>query len=278
MRKANRQFVAVRGYFRQDEDGIDGKTFDFKHHNFGLRPFISGEKCNGTAQVSWQKFEEQVNTLNRSSGIKTTYKVFFLGCHGQPGDNSDTKRWKNSKISWKNPPLSKRGILQAKETNMFWIFQVVRGDMPLPQSYYTSPQKKALETVQIIYSGLAEEDDQLKVIVKDKLRTSNGLQDPDCRDSKSEILEAYPHFEFEDGFTNTDELWETMARETDQDSDKRMELLLEDIFDHDANMFVSLTTHSGSIAALLRVIGHREFDLSPGHILPVLVKQTKTDL
>ena len=52
----------------------------------------------------------------------------------------------------------------------------------------------------------------------------------------------------------------------------RMKKLLNDIYSRDDSTYISLTTHSGSIASLLRVIGHRDFRLPTGAIIPVLVK------
>lgn len=51
-----------------------------------------------------------------------------------------------------------------------------------------------------------------------------------------------------------------------------MKKLLDDIVTHDDSTYISLTTHSGSIASLLRVIGHREFRLPTGAVIPVLIK------
>ena len=51
-----------------------------------------------------------------------------------------------------------------------------------------------------------------------------------------------------------------------------MKKLLDDIYSHDDSTYISLATHSGSIASLLRVIGHREFRLPTGAVIPVLVK------
>ena len=52
----------------------------------------------------------------------------------------------------------------------------------------------------------------------------------------------------------------------------RMKKLLDDIFAHDDSTYISFTTHSGSIASLLRVVGHREFRLPTGAVIPVLIK------
>lgn len=51
-----------------------------------------------------------------------------------------------------------------------------------------------------------------------------------------------------------------------------MKKLLDDIFARDDSTYVSFTTHSGSIASLLQVVGHREFRLPTGAVVPVLVR------
>lgn len=61
-------------------------------------------------------------------------------------------------------------------------------------------------------------------------------------------------------------------REDDLSTDKRTKTLLEDIFRNDSNTFISLTSHSGAISSILRVIGHRRFPLATGSVIPVLVR------
>ena len=51
-----------------------------------------------------------------------------------------------------------------------------------------------------------------------------------------------------------------------------MKALLDDVFSHDESMFISFTTHALAIMALVRVLGHREFRIVTGSMLPVLVK------
>lgn len=51
-----------------------------------------------------------------------------------------------------------------------------------------------------------------------------------------------------------------------------MQNFLDDIFLHDDHTWISLTSHSGTIAAILRVIGHQSFRLVTGGVLPVLVR------
>ena len=49
-------------------------------------------------------------------------------------------------------------------------------------------------------------------------------------------------------------------------------MLLEDVWETDSNSLISFTAHSGAIASVLRVIGHRVFRLKTGAMVPVLVK------
>ena len=55
----------------------------------------------------------------------------------------------------------------------------------------------------------------------------------------------------------------------------RMKELLDDIFANDESVFVSLTSHSLAIGSILRVLGHREFRVATGSVIPVLVKAEK---
>ena len=74
-----------------------------------------------------------------------------------------------------------------------------------------------------------------------------------------------------------DELWRADHRETFDEHDVRTRRLLKDVFTHDPHLFVSFTSHSGAIASLLRVIGHVQFKLPTGGLLPVLIKATRKD-
>lgn len=48
--------------------------------------------------------------------------------------------------------------------------------------------------------------------------------------------------------------------------------MIDDVFSHDDNTWISITSHSGEIGAILTVLNHRSFSLSTGQIIPVLVK------
>lgn len=92
------------------------------------------------------------------------------------------------------------------------------------------------------------------------------------RSSRSWIEENYPSFEFEEGFTDEDELWTGTTTEVSAAQDYRSKALLDDIFSSDDNTYLSFTSHSGEITSILRVTGHRPFRLGTGQIIPALIK------
>lgn len=70
-------------------------------------------------------------------------------------------------------------------------------------------------------------------------------------------------------------MWSADHRETNDEIDMRMQVLLDDVFANDDSTFISFTAHSGAIGSLLRVLGHRDFRLPTGAVIPVLVKAEK---
>ncbi|KAL9627562.1 MAG: hypothetical protein Q9204_006477, partial [Flavoplaca sp. TL-2023a] len=56
----------------------------------------------------------------------------------------------------------------------------------------------------------------------------------------------------EPGFTETDQLWQAYRREVEVDQDIRSKAVLDDVFSADDETYISITSHSGEIASLLR--------------------------
>ena len=145
--------------------------------------------------------------------------------------------------------------------------------MPAPQSYYTSPLYRCLQTANISYAGLDLPANRPFVpVVKELLRECMGEHTCDRRSSSTVIHEAFPDFQIEPGFSEEDVLWQADHRETHAEHDIRTQELLDDVFEHDEHTFLSFTSHSGAIASLLRVMQHREFRLPTGAMIPVVVK------
>jgi broad specificity phosphatase PhoE len=130
-----------------------------------------------------------------------------------------------------------------------------------------------LETAQITFSNLDLPISHPFIPqVKEFLREAIGIHTCDRRRSKSYIQSTFPNYTFEPGFPEHDPLWKPDVRETDSAQEARLKELLDDIFTHDQSTFISLSSHSGSIGALLRALKHRPFRLVTGAVIPVLVR------
>ena len=94
----------------------------------------------------------------------------------------------------------------------------------------------------------------------------------DRREPRSAIARAFPHVAFEDGFAEADELWEADYREPRSARRYRLARLLDGVFAGDGGVVLSVTSHSGAIRSMLWVLGHREFRLETGGVVPVVVR------
>jgi hypothetical protein len=83
---------------------------------------------------------------------------------------------------------------------------------------------------------------------------------------------TYPNFTFECGFQDDDELWGPVYEETSAQQAVRLRKVLDQIWESEAATYISITAHSGTVAAILAGIGHREFRLQTGGMIPVVVK------
>lgn len=150
--------------------------------------------------------------------------------------------------------------------------------MPAPEYYYVSPLMRCLATAEITFWGLEVPNDRpFKPEVKELLRETIGVHTCDKRSSKSNIVASYPYVSFERGFAEDDPFWEPQLREPAKATEARLSELLDDIFMNDNRTWLSLTSHSGAIAAILAVLHHQPFQLPTGGAIPVLVKALWVD-
>ena len=179
-------------------------------------------------------------------------------------------------MNWVDARLTPLGISQAQKASKVWASLIPDG-IPLPQSYYVSPLDRCLATARHTFSSLALPDERAyKPVVKELVREVLGVHTCDQRSTKKEIMERYPEVAFEDGFKERDELWQKEHRETHEETDKRINGLLDEVFANDTGQFISLTSHSGAVASFLRVLKHRPFRLATGAVLPVFVKAVRS--
>lgn len=121
------------------------------------------------------------------------------------------------------------------------------------------------------------DDKSYKPLIKELLREALGVHTCDRRSTRSHITKTFPHVRFEEGFSEEDELWEADYREPRSARGYRLAQFLDDVFSTDGHVFVSMTSHSGAIASILGVLGHREFALETGGVIPVFVKAERVE-
>ena len=228
--------------------------------------------------------------MNSAAPAETRYKLLFLGRHGEGYHNVAEKfygrtAWDcyfsaldgNGSITWSDAHLTPTGKDQAQSNRDFWEEQMQDQKVPAPDSYYVSPLDRCLETAQLTFSRLdLPASKPFKPTVKELLREANGIHTCDRRSSRSYISSTYPSCTIEPGFAEVDPLWLPDLRESDSALTLRLKTLFDDIFTTDGrSTFTSLTSHSGAIAGALRAVGHREFRLKTGAIIPILVKAVR---
>jgi len=283
------KYTTITGFFLQDDPATNPATFDYTSTNFGLieRPYDSDSEYDPDRKKSqWQRFEHQVSRLNLNCGQKVQYKVLFMGRHGE-GDHNvaesyyGTPAWNcywseqegNGTVIWADAHLTQAGIAQAVKANTFWAHQIATQKIRTPESYYSSPLMRCLATANLTFSGLdLPSTHPFAPHIKELFREAIGVHTCDRRSSKTAIHDAYPNFTFEKGFKEEDPLWDAIVRETDSAQDERSKTVLDDVFSHDDNTWISISSHSGEIGSILRVLGHQKFSLGTGQVIPVLVK------
>ncbi|SLM41213.1 Histidine phosphatase superfamily, clade-1 [Lasallia pustulata] len=282
------QYSTVLGYFLQDDPKTNDSSFDYTFVNFGLidRSYTSDGHDADLNLTQWQRFEHEVDRLNREAERNVHYKLLYMGRHGDGLHNVaeafyGTPAWNcywsrqdgNGTVVWADAHLTELGVAQAEIASRFWAKEIAEQHIPTAQTYYTSPLTRCTDTANITFSGLKLPGRHPFVpTVKELLREAIGIHTCDRRSTKTYIHNRHPTYDFEYGFTEDDELWRADVRETDPALDTRMRELLDDVFSHDDSTFISFTSHSGAIGGILRVIGHRTFNLATGAVIPALVK------
>ncbi|CZS96299.1 related to PMU1-high copy suppressor of ts tps2 mutant phenotype [Rhynchosporium agropyri] len=280
-------YTTIPGFFLQDDLSTNPSGFDYATTNLGLiNRIYDTDDENRPDWTQWQKFEHYVWRLNRGSGRSVQYKVLYLGRHGEGYHNVaesyyGTELWNcywslvdgNGTSVWADARVTPNGIAQAEKANAFWANSIKTTKIPLPESYYTSPLTRCLQTANLTFASLPLPGGKPFIpTVKEFFREGISGHTCDRRSTKSYIQSSFPRYNIESSFTERDELFRPLFAEGFSNQDIRSKAVLDDVFDSDDSTFVSVTIHSGAINSLLRVLGHRPFRLETGQVIPVLVK------
>lgn len=160
-------------------------------------------------------------------------------------------------ITWADAHLTPLGESQAKDVHDLWSTQLALG-IPHPETYYVSPLTRTIQTADLSFSSLPlPASKPYKPLIKELLREALGVHTCDRRSTASHLRATYPHLSFEPGFSEQDMLWQPDYREPRSAREYRLKMLLDEVFEVDEGVFLSFTSHSGAIGAVLRSVGHR---------------------
>jgi len=294
-------FTAPSSYFLPSLATTNPVTFDPTTTNFGLipqpydsDPSLYRREDTDLPPTDWQRFTHHLSALNNNTPANTSYHILYLARHGQGYHNLaesyyGARAWDcywaqlegdpDSSITWADAHLSKLGQQQARAQSRFWTHQLEAGKMPSPSTWFVSPMERTCRTAEITFEPLMRDGSlrgTWRPVVKELLRETNGVHTCDRRSRRSSIAERYSGYKIEEGFTEEDELWDPVYRETEAAHTYRASLLLDDVLRQSKKLgdpsYISLTAHGGMINAILGAVGHRRFTVKVGSAIAVIVK------
>jgi hypothetical protein len=161
---------------------------------------------------------------------------------------------------------SSRGLLQQS-------FKVLP-PLPALSPSFSKLHRRSAATLQITWEDITlDKKHHSHPVIKEKLRETLGLHTCDRRSSKSTLRKTFPDFRFEKGFAENDPLYDPDLREPNDARDLRLREALEEIMrENKKKTYLTISSHSGSTSSMLKVIGHREFRLPTGAMIPAVVK------
>lgn len=179
----------------------------------------------------------------------------------------------DDKITWFDSFLNKEGVQQAEDLGEFWRHGVAADGMPIPQTLYTSPLARCLQTTEIVFSRLMRTNGALFCpVVKEQIRERFTVHTCDLRRPRTWIEQNYPGYAIEANVTEEDQFSGQTRWETRDEHNARKQEALEQIFSSDQSEFVSLTVHSFAIEAILEVCNGEVFRVREGTSLALLVR------
>jgi broad specificity phosphatase PhoE len=184
--------------------------------------------------------ERELSFCSPSSSLLTKTQ-----CYWSLQDGNGTSVWADAKVT-------PAGIAQAQIAANFWASRIKLQKIPFPQSFYTSPLTRCLQTASITFAGFFNHRDKFQPTVKEFFREGLSGHTCDRRSNKTYIHNSYPDYNIEKGFSEFDLLWKPLVSEPSSNQDIRSKSVLDDLFSNDENTWLSITSHSGEIGSLLR--------------------------
>ncbi|KAH7481820.1 hypothetical protein KRP22_011214 [Phytophthora ramorum] len=225
---------------------------------------------------TWQDVQAAVDAKQKS-GVRMKLVVFLR--HGEGTHNVAIEKYGGD--AWNayycklpeylDAPLTSKGVQQAEQASTKLNTEISNG-LQL-QHVLISPLERALRTFTIAYQN------QTSNIASTPLELPREVLGVDTCDERRKISEKrlqYPELDFGGFVSDSDPWWTPDHRETDAELETRASKLLGMIFHNVSGHSVGVVSHSVFGAALLRVIGHREYSLGTAEFLPLLIEEMAT--
>ncbi|EGZ27664.1 hypothetical protein PHYSODRAFT_261613 [Phytophthora sojae] len=216
---------------------------------------------------------EDVQAAMDPSGARMKLVVFLRhgeGTHNVAIEKYGSDAWNSYYCKlpeFLDAPLTPKGVQQATEASARLNTETSRG-LHL-EHVLMSPLERALKTFTIAYQSQKNVSSKPLELPREIL----GVDTCDERRSISEKKRQYPDLDFSGFESDADPWWTPDHRETDSELEARANKFLEVLFSDVSAQRVGVVSHSVFGAALLRVIGHREYSLGTAEFLPLLIEE-----
>lgn len=268
-RAKHRKYHAHQGFFKQSSPQTNDTDYDVTN-DFGLFP-----------NQTWQDVVNHVQAMN-DRGKRS--KLIFLQRHGEGFHNVvprsyDPTEWhcywriqdndgKKCGIEWADAELTEKGIRELEQLRGALLNQFDSG-LPLPGEYYVSPLRRTLQTWQVLFLNVTDKS----AVVTEMIREKYGISTESRRHNREYIAHNFHKITFEHGFAQFDPWWKSNRHEPGAHCRYRAKKFLDRVFASDETILY-VVTHSGFIKSVLRIVGHRNFEIMPGQVIPVVIEQT----
>lgn len=175
--------------------------------------------------------------------------------------------------------LTPLGITQATTLSKHWLASIVTDGLPFPQTLYTSPLTRCLQTSQLCLQPVMDAAGRAyQPIVKENLRERWTRHACVQRRPGAWIAANWPMCTIEDGFPEEDGLGRLPREETEAENQARVLAALTDVFAEQSEaVVVAWTFHSLAMHALLGALGMVPFKVQPATTIALLVRGEKKD-
>lgn len=301
------KFTAVPGVFTNlaevQRQNVDVRITTQPH--LGLLPRAYPTDTPDGDAKDWARFANYVRSLNRDAAPGEAYKVMYLtrhgfGYHNKKHTEVGTVEWDvrltpvpprpacaithlhqrywshlqgDDQSTWFDALLTPEGIQQAQDLCTFWNNLIDEAGAPLPQTIYTSPLARCLQTSLHAFKPVMETHGAaFSPIVKEDLRERDTLHTCDKRRPRSWIEANWAGYRIEERLAEDDPFADRQTPESDAEHIARKQRAFEEIFDGDAGEFLELTIHSQAMWTVLLMLGEDIFRVREATSIALLVR------